>query len=93
VVGEDTPGGRRGGQEGAGESPAVWRSDLRFDLPGIGALAAKIYWSGGHIQVQVRAAHEPAAASLRAYGAQLATALDAAGLKLDSLQVQVDVPA
>ncbi|MFZ4700082.1 MAG: flagellar hook-length control protein FliK [Candidatus Methylumidiphilus sp.] len=89
-VGEDTREEGRGEREEAPQE--AWRSDLRFDLPNLGTVAAKVYWAGGRVQVQVRVAHEPAASSLRTHGAQLANALDSAGFKLDALQVQIDVP-
>ena len=87
-VSEETD--RRGEQEGAGEVQSVWCSDLRFDLPSLGAVAARVSWSGGHVRVQVRTEHEPVASSLRAHGAQLASALDSAGSTLDALQVQLE---
>ncbi|MCX7113796.1 MAG: flagellar hook-length control protein FliK [Proteobacteria bacterium] len=89
-VSEDTPGSRHDGQEGEGAPQAVWRSDLRFELPSLGSVAAKIYWSGGHTQVQVQVADERSASSLKAHGAQLADALGSAGGTLDALQVLVD---
>lgn len=92
-VREETSNGREDeGTEGGGDRQA-WRSDLRFELPNLGAVVARIYWIDGHVQVQVAAADESAAASLGANGAQLDNALGSAGLKLDSLQVQVDKPA
>jgi flagellar hook-length control protein FliK len=87
-VSEETA--RRGGQEETGEANSVWCSDLRLDLPSLGTVAARINWSGGHVQIQVRTEHEPVASSLRAHGVQLASALDSAGSKLDALQVQVE---
>jgi len=89
-VSEDTSGERRAGQEDEAEPQAVWTSNLRFDLPHLGVVAAKVNWSGGHVQVQVHAANQPAASSLQAQGAQLANALGSAGCTLDALQVRVD---
>ncbi len=90
-VSDDTPKGQQDdGREGGDAPPTVWRSDLRFDLPNLGSVAAKVYWSGGRVQVQVRAADDLAASSLQAHGTQLADALGSAGCALEALQVGVD---
>ena len=59
-----------------------WVSVVRFDLPALGAISATIRLTNGHVQVQVKAASDAAAASLRAHGGALAGALDAAGSPL-----------
>ncbi|MDB5762092.1 MAG: hypothetical protein JWQ21_1087 [Herminiimonas sp.] len=76
--------------EAAGKA---WQSVVRFDLPSLGAVTATVRLSDGHVQVQVRTATEAAATSLRAHGAMLANALDAAGSPLDLLTVKQDEPA
>lgn len=67
-----------------------WVSVVRFDLPALGAISATIRLTNGHVQVQVKAASDAAAASLRAHGGALAGALDAAGSPLDLLTVKHD---
>lgn len=83
-VGEDTPEGSRR------DMPPSWHSEVHFELPTLGAVAATIRLTGEHLQVQIHATTEASAASLRAHGAQLSAALDAAGIPLDSLIVKQD---
>jgi len=89
-VEEDTDEAHGKGQREEGEAQPSWRSDLRFDLPNLGSVAAKLHWSGGHIQIKVEVDGESAAASLRTHGAELADALNSKGSILDALQVQVE---
>lgn len=83
-IDEDTP-------EGSGQDrQASWCSAVRFELPTLGTVAATIRLTGEHLHVQIHAGTEASAASLRAHGAQLSDALDAAGIALDSLIVKQD---
>ncbi len=68
----------------------AWQSVVRFELPTLGAVTAAIRLANGHLQVQVHAATEAAAAALRTYGGMLAGALDATGSPLDLLTVKQD---
>ena len=70
-----------------------WQSVVRFDLPTLGKVAATITLVGDHVQVQVRAANPATADTLRSFSGRLSQALDAAGTRLDSLQVKQDEQA
>ncbi|HWT71383.1 MAG TPA: flagellar hook-length control protein FliK, partial [Oxalicibacterium sp.] len=86
-IADDTP--RRHGQE-AEAPPQSWQSSVRFSLPMLGAVQATVRLSGDHVRVDVRAADEHTASTLRAHGGLLADALGAAGTTLDALLVQHD---
>lgn len=83
-VGEDTPEGS------SRDIPRSWHSEVRFELPTLGTVAATIRLTGEHLHVQIHAGTEASASSLRAHGAQLSAALEAAGIPLDSLIVKQD---
>jgi hypothetical protein len=83
-VNQDAP--QRGGEQ----APSSWSSTVRFELPGLGKVAANIQLVGQHVNVQIRAASDTTATALRAHRAELASALDAAGSPLDSLLVKQD---
>lgn len=83
-VSEDTP------ERGAPEAEQSWKSTVRFEMPTLGAVAATIHMVGGHVHVQVRAASDATAATLRTHGRDLASAMEAAGSALDSLTVKQD---
>lgn len=86
VVSEDTPSSEN--EQEATESS--WQSAVRFELPALGAVSATIRLVGTHVYVQVNTATEETAASLRAHGDKLASALDAAGSPLDLLLIKQD---
>ena len=79
-------------QRAAPSDPAArsWQSVVRFDLPTLGRIAATITLTGGHVQVQVRAADAHSAQTLRQHGGSLASALEAAGSALDQLTIRQD---
>jgi hypothetical protein len=83
-VGEETPDGS------SHDMPASWHSKVRFELPTLGTVAATLRLTGDRLHIQIHADTAPSAVSLRAHGAQLAAALDAAGIPLDSLMVKQD---
>jgi hypothetical protein len=56
----------------------------------LGKISATITLAGGHVQVRVGTASQNAAATLKAHGDLLASALDAAGSPLDSLTIKQD---
>lgn len=76
-----------GKQHPAEEVEAVWRSTLRFSLPGLGSIAANVYLTGSRVQLHLKTDDEETAVLLRQHGVELASALEAAGSKLDLLQV------
>lgn len=86
-VSEDTPG------PDAQEHETTWRSQVKFDLPSLGPIEASIHLANGRVQMQIRTASDSTASLLRANGASLAQALDAAGSPLEALTVQKNEPA
>jgi hypothetical protein len=80
-------------EQQANEARQCWQSTVRFELPALGAVSATIQLSGDRVQMHVRAASEPTAATLRRHGGELASALDAAGTHLDLLTVRQDESA
>lgn len=82
-VSEDTP------ERTPGEvQEPVWNSKVRFELPHLGTVSASIRLVGNSVQVQVEAADEAAADSLRRHGDGLAARIEASGAALDSLLVK-----
>lgn len=71
----------------------IWTSVVRFDLPTLGAVSGTVRLVGGRVHVQIGAASEDAAQTMRAFGGSLADALDVAGAPLDSFLVKRDGPA
>lgn len=65
-----------------------WQSTVRFDLPMLGTVMATIQLTGDQLQIQVNAHKASTAASLKASGQTLVTAMDAAGVPLTSLSVK-----
>lgn len=65
-----------------------WTSTVRFELPHLGEISATVRLVGSRAHVQVSAASDDVAASLRQHSASLADALEAAGAPLDSFQVK-----
>ncbi|GAA4015261.1 flagellar hook-length control protein FliK [Actimicrobium antarcticum] len=70
------------------EPERSWQSVVRFDLPTLGKISATITLVGDHVQMQVRTADPASAETLREHGTRLADAIDAAGAKLDVLNVR-----
>ncbi|HEV2608673.1 MAG TPA: flagellar hook-length control protein FliK [Noviherbaspirillum sp.] len=84
------PAVRKDGTGGADYDLAAWTSVVRFELPTLGPVAARIVLSGDRVQVNVSAASEDIAATLRTHGAALADAMLAAGSPLDVFTVKID---
>ncbi|MDR3482767.1 MAG: flagellar hook-length control protein FliK [Burkholderiaceae bacterium] len=87
---ESNHGGHAGNADGGQTS---WQSVIRFDLPKLGKISATINLAGGHVHVRVATASQSSAATLKAHGDLLASALDAAGSPLDSLTIKQDEAA
>lgn len=83
-VGEDTPPAAHA------ETERRWNSTVRFDLPNLGTVAATISLCGEHVQIRVATQSDQASAVLRESGGMLASALEAAGTRLDTLLVKQD---
>ena len=80
-VSEETPEGS------AEETEAIWNSELKLSLPALGEVRVSIRMVGSHVQMHLRTETEDAAASLRNFSTELATALDSASAPLDLLTV------
>ncbi|HYD79811.1 MAG TPA: flagellar hook-length control protein FliK [Paucimonas sp.] len=92
-VNEDTPGHEEPSRDAEPGEQTRWQSAVRFELPALGAVAASITLTGDRVQIQIRAASEAAAAALREHGQELTDAIEAAGSRLESLQVKQDEEA
>jgi hypothetical protein len=77
-------------QSAPAQPPAerAWNSTVRLELPTLGAVAGSLQLQGGRLQLTLRAQDAGSAALLRAGGAELALALEAAGLPLDLMTVR-----
>jgi hypothetical protein len=71
-----------------GDAPAAWQSTVRFELPNLGTISARLNMLGQHLQIQIQTTSEDSANALRQHAGALAEALGAAGSSLDSLLVQ-----
>ena len=65
-----------------------WQSVVKFTLPSLGVVSATINLAGDRVQIQVRTASDDTTSALQRHGAKLASALDAAGSKLDGLTIR-----
>ena len=74
------------GRDGDGEATA-WRSNVRFQFPLLGDLAAHVVLQGGRVAIQLQAGSEGSADTLRQHAARLEASLDAAGWPLSSLTI------
>lgn len=81
---------RKDGAGGADYDLAAWTSVVRFELPTLGPVAARIVLSGDRVQVNISAASEDTATALRTHGAALAHAMLTAGSPLDVFTVKID---
>ncbi len=65
-----------------------WQSVVKFTLPSLGVVSATINLAGDRVQIQVRTASDDTVSALQRHGPKLASALDAAGSKLDGLTIR-----
>ncbi|HCY64607.1 MAG TPA: flagellar hook-length control protein FliK [Oxalobacteraceae bacterium] len=72
------------------EQQEAWQSAVKFQLPSLGEVSATLHLKGDRVSILVRTGSADSAALLRAHGADLAQALDAAGLPMDALIVNDD---
>ncbi len=78
-----------GAEKNNGDGPQEnWQSVVKFTLPSLGVVSATINLRGDRVQIQVRTASDDTASTLQRHGAKLASALDAAGSKLDGLTIR-----
>ncbi|MFA6069395.1 MAG: flagellar hook-length control protein FliK, partial [Janthinobacterium sp.] len=86
-ISQDAPEGQQhAGTEGEEEATA-WRSNVRFQFPLLGDLAAHVVLQGGRVAIQLQAGSEASADTLRQHAARLEVSLDAAGWPLSSLTI------
>ena len=86
-ISQDAPEGQQhAGTEGDEEATA-WRSNVRFQFPLLGDLAAHVVLQGGRVAIQLQAGSEASADTLRQHAARLEASLDAAGWPLSSLTI------
>lgn len=71
-----------------GEEAPHWATTLRLTMPNLGALDATLKLAGGRLQLQVSAASDAAAESLRGQLPDLAQALEHAGVPLQSAEIR-----
>ncbi|MES2741312.1 MAG: flagellar hook-length control protein FliK [Pseudomonadota bacterium] len=84
---KDAPGDGKQERGADGEPLQVWRSGVRFQFPGLGAVSASVVLVGGQIHIQMQTASEASAGALRANAGALEHALEAAGSPLTSLSI------
>ena len=86
-ISQDAPEGQQhAGTEGDEEATA-WRSNVRFQFPLLGDLAAHVVLQGGRVAIQLQAGSETSADTLRQHAARLEASLEAAGWPLSSLTI------
>lgn len=66
----------------------TWKSNVRFELPSLGAVSATLHLQGNQVRIQLRAAESSTVSLLQEHGPALASALDIAGSRLDQLSVR-----
>ncbi|SDA44544.1 MULTISPECIES: flagellar hook-length control protein FliK [unclassified Janthinobacterium] len=86
-ISKDAPEGQQQEHADDGEEATAWRSNVRFQFPLLGDLAAHVVLQGGRVAIQMQAGSEASAATLRQHAARLEAALDAAGWPLASLSI------
>ncbi|MBQ5946365.1 flagellar hook-length control protein FliK [Massilia sp. ST3] len=81
---------RREDEGEAAQDPeqAAWHSRLRLRFPELGELDATLSFVNGALQVRFAAGSEDSAALLRRHAPQLATALEAAGTRLQGFEAR-----
>ncbi|MEG1116871.1 MAG: flagellar hook-length control protein FliK [Janthinobacterium sp.] len=86
-ISRDAPEGQQRDGTDADEEATAWRSNVRFQFPLLGDLAAHVVLQGGRVTIQLQAGSEGSADTLRQHAARLEASLDAAGWPLSSLTI------
>ena len=86
-ISKDAPEGQQRDGTQADEEATAWRSNVRFQFPLLGDLAAHVVLQGGRVAIQLQAGSEGSADTLRQHAARLEASLDAAGWPLSSLTI------
>lgn len=77
-----------GSKDWGADALEKWQSVVKFTLPSLGVVSATINLVGDRVQIQVRTASDDTTTALQRHGAKLASALDAAGSRLDGLTIR-----
>ncbi len=88
-VRDDEPGER---PAGVGEPPEAWTTQIRLDLPRLGALGAQLRVAGAQVTLAMTLDSADSAGLLTTHRGRLAAALQAAGLTLAAMTVQAPDP-
>ncbi|WP_219114740.1 flagellar hook-length control protein FliK [Janthinobacterium sp. UMAB-56] len=86
-ISQDAPQGQQHAGRDGDEEATAWRSNVRFQFPLLGDLAAHVVLQGGRVAIQLQAGSEGSADTLRQHAAQLEASLAAAGWPLSSLSI------
>lgn len=86
-ISQDAPEGQQHAGSDGDEEATAWRSNVRFQFPLLGDLAAHVVLQGGRVAIQLQAGSEASADTLRQHAARLEASLDAAGWPLSSLTI------
>jgi hypothetical protein len=86
-ISRDAPEGQQHDGTQADEEATAWRSNVRFQFPLLGDLAAHVVLQGGRVAIQMQAGSAGSAETLRQHAARLEAALAAAGWPLASLTI------
>lgn len=86
-ISKDAPEGQQYDGRDGDEEATAWRSNVRFQFPLLGDLAAHVVLQGGRVAIQLQAGSEGSADTLRQHAARLEASLDAAGWPLSSLTI------
>ncbi|KHA76138.1 hypothetical protein NC77_25465 [Janthinobacterium lividum] len=86
-ISKDAPEGQQHDSRDGDEEATAWRSNVRFQFPLLGDLAAHVVLQGGRVAIQLQAGSEGSADTLRQHAARLEASLAAAGWPLSSLTI------
>lgn len=86
-ISRDAPEGQQHAGSDGDEEATAWRSNVRFQFPLLGDLAAHVVLQGGRVAIQLQAGSEGSADTLRQHAARLEASLEAAGWPLSSLTI------
>lgn len=73
---------------GATGQETTWHSAVRFELPRLGAVSAQLQLTGNRLRLQISTDNPASAAQLQQHAPELASALEAAGTKLDGVLIR-----
>lgn len=80
-------------QETGRDDAHAWDSRFTLELPGLGSVGAELQLCGQQLRIRVSAGDEATARTMRESGRELVQALEAAGIRMTTLEVQHREPA